>query len=65
MQEIHAAAVARMIESLFSDVSITAKPFFERWGFEVERSQLMTVRDVALENFRMRKTALLDGARRD
>jgi putative acetyltransferase len=58
MQSIHAKAVASGLESLFSDVSITAKPFFERWGFIVEKQQEVTVRGITLTNFRMRKSQL-------
>ncbi|MDJ0905782.1 MAG: GNAT family N-acetyltransferase [Woeseiaceae bacterium] len=43
------------IAELTSEVSITARPFFEHMGFDVVRSQVVTMNDVELTNFRMRK----------
>lgn len=43
------------LDELHADVSITARPFFEHYGFEVVRSQEITIGDVALTNFRMRR----------
>lgn len=40
---------------LFSEVSLTAKPFFLSQGFSVEQEQTMRVNGVELTNFRMRK----------
>ena len=54
MQRIHELAAERAMESLFSDVSLTARPFFERWSFTVERPQTVVVRGVEFVNFRMR-----------
>jgi putative acetyltransferase len=56
MRHIQEAAVARGIASLYSDVSITARPFFEHWGFVVESAAMVEVRGVALQNYRMRKS---------
>lgn len=39
----------------FSDVSITALPFFERRGYRVVREQTVVVRGVALTNYRTEK----------
>lgn len=47
-RELHAA-------SLTADVSITARPFFERYGFFVEQRQEPVIQGVKLVNFRMRK----------
>ncbi len=55
MQRIHAQAEATGLTSLFSDVSITARPFFERWGFAVEQEQSLVVAGLSLTNYRMRK----------
>jgi len=55
MEAIHLSARARHLESLFADVSLTARPFFERWGFAVERATSLTVRGWSLDNFRMSK----------
>jgi putative acetyltransferase len=46
------------INGLFSDVSITARPFFEHWGFKVENAQGLTVRGVTPANLRMRKSPI-------
>ncbi|MDR3671982.1 MAG: GNAT family N-acetyltransferase [Holophaga sp.] len=56
MARIHEAASAQGTASLFAEVSITARPFFEKWGFAVEARQTVTLRGVPLTNFRMRKT---------
>lgn len=44
------------IPNLFSEVSITARPFFEKRGFIVEQEQLVKVNNVEMDNFRMRKS---------
>ena len=44
------------IPNLFSEVSITARPFFEKRGFIVEQEQLVKVNNVEMSNFRMRKS---------
>lgn len=44
---------------LFSEVSLTAKPFFLSQGFSVEQEQTMRVNGVELTNFRMRKPLIL------
>lgn len=38
-----------------SDVSITARPFFEFHGFQVIQEQTVTVNGVELQNFKMRR----------
>jgi putative acetyltransferase len=40
---------------LFTEASITARPFFERRGFRVVREQMVSRRGVSLTNFVMRK----------
>lgn len=55
MRHIHDQALQRGITRLYSDVSLTARPFFERWNFGVERAQSVSVRGAVLENFRMVK----------
>lgn len=52
--EEHAGSVG--IEVLTSNVSITARPFFERHGFSVVRQQQVEVRGESLTNFRMSRT---------
>jgi putative acetyltransferase len=46
-------AVSRGIRHLWSEVSITARPFFESIGFRVVRQQVVERRGVSLQNFRM------------
>lgn len=42
-------------QSLFADVSVTARPFFERRGFVAERTQQVRLGGEQLTNYRMRK----------
>lgn len=55
MAVIHQSARQRMVPVLFSEVSLTARPFFEKQGFVVEREQTVQIGTVALKNFRMSK----------
>ncbi|WP_167619508.1 GNAT family N-acetyltransferase [Maribellus sediminis] len=48
-------AAENNIETLASDVSLTARPFFEKMGFVVIRKQDNPTRGVNLTNFRMEK----------
>jgi putative acetyltransferase len=50
-------AEARELElaAVFSEVSITARPFFERQGFVVVTPQTVHVRGVDMVNYKMRK----------
>lgn len=41
------------ILTMYSNVSITARPFFEAMGFSVEKEQLIQVGDQQLKNYRM------------
>lgn len=45
----------RGVRELTANVSITARPFFERHGFSVLREQEVVRHGVTLRNFRMRK----------
>ena len=55
MRRIHATAAERGTPALYSNVSLTARPFFEYWGFAVEREQHPVVNGVSMTNFLMRK----------
>ena len=55
MNRIHEAAKQMNIPILTSEVSLTARGFFERWGFTVEQPQIVQINGVELKNFRMRK----------
>lgn len=41
------------ILEMYSNVSITARPFFEAMGFSVEKEQILQMRDQKLRNYRM------------
>lgn len=41
------------ILEMYSNVSITARPFFEAMGFSVEKEQNIQIRDQKLKNYRM------------
>jgi len=55
MQIIHEVAKQEAIDHLYADVSITAKPFFECWGFAVEKEQFVKIEHEILKNYRMAK----------
>lgn len=55
LSEVERIALAGRIPILFADVSVTARPFFERRGFQVVREQQVVRHGVALTNFRMEK----------
>jgi putative acetyltransferase len=60
MRHIQETASARGTNSLFADVSLTARPFFEKCGFAIEAVQSVSIREVTLDNFRMRKILQTD-----
>lgn len=53
MQEIFSRAKKNDIKRIFVDVSITARPFFEKMGFSVIRKQIIVRKGVELTNFPM------------
>jgi putative acetyltransferase len=55
MATIHSEAGRLELPRLFAEVSITARPFFERHGFVVLAEQQVVVREVALTNYRMER----------
>jgi putative acetyltransferase len=56
MRHILAAAAMQGIAMLTSDVSLTAQPFYQRFGFVIVERRLPVIRGVALPNALMRKT---------
>ncbi len=54
-RQIEQEARALAVDELSAEVSITAKPFFEHFGFKVVERQQVTINDVTLDNFRMRR----------
>jgi putative acetyltransferase len=53
---VEAAAKAQGISRLFTEASVTARPFFEKRGFSVLASQRVEKRGQLLPNFRMAKS---------
>jgi putative acetyltransferase len=56
LRAVEAEALARGVTRLTTDASRTARPFFERQGFEALREQRVERRGVVLVNHRMEKT---------
>jgi len=56
MDHIEGMAAEFGLAALFTESSITARPFFERRGFHVVESQDVEVRGQILRNYRMRRT---------
>jgi putative acetyltransferase len=48
-------AIGLRLEGIFTDASITARPFFEHCGFSIIREQIVTRGGIELSNFRMEK----------
>ncbi|ENM5760158.1 N-acetyltransferase family protein [Vibrio mimicus] len=55
MNHVFKVGNSRGIKRYFSDVSITARPFYEHFGFKVVQVQEMEVRGQKLRNFVMEK----------
>jgi putative acetyltransferase len=53
---VEAAAIAQGVHRLFTEASLTARPFFEKRGFSILASQRVEKRGQFLINFRMEKT---------
>lgn len=54
-QDLEEKAMSYHTEELTSDVSFTARPFFERMGFQAVHMNNMEIRGVPIANFRMKK----------
>ncbi|MCW8349184.1 GNAT family N-acetyltransferase [Vibrio sp. ZSDZ65] len=57
MNHVFAVGKERGISRFYSEVSITAKPFYEHFGFKVVQPQEMDVRGQKLRNFVMEKSS--------
>ena len=55
MNHILSLVDERDVSRLYSHVSITARPFFERFGFILRNEQQMSVRGQKLSNFVMER----------
>ncbi|MFT7652650.1 MAG: putative acetyltransferase [Limisphaerales bacterium] len=53
MSEIEKRAADLELSNLYAHVSVTARPFFESQGFEVEHEQSVRANGVSLSNFYM------------
>ena len=58
LRRLEASAVARGLARLFTEASITARPFFERRGFRVITAQTVVRRGEELTNYRMERPLL-------
>lgn len=56
MLQLIANSKHRKIPHIYSHVSITAKPFFEAFGFKAVQQQTMDIGDQSLPNYVMHKT---------
>ena len=56
LRALEAWAMHRKIGSIYSNASLTARPFFERKGYHLLREQQNVVEGTGLVNFRMEKT---------
>ena len=55
MQQILAQAQARQLPLLYSQVSMTAQPFFQHFGFHIVQHQQVAIRGEVLDNALMQK----------
>jgi len=53
--EIEAEAIKSGVANLYSDVSITARPFFEKNGFKISSLQRKIMDEILIINFKMAK----------
>jgi putative acetyltransferase len=61
MQKLEAYAREQGVKKIRSDVSITARPFFERTGFVMIRPQRVQIAEVTFDNFVMEKEVEKEG----
>ncbi len=53
LQHVKAESTRQVNQKMFAEVSVTARPFFERQSFCLIREQEVTVRGVTMTNFVM------------
>jgi putative acetyltransferase len=63
MNTVDEKARQQKIQRIYADVSITARPFFEKRGFTVTQEQTILVRGVQLTNFKMEKHFNIDDSK--
>jgi len=54
-QRIEQEAISRGVTRIFTEASITARPFFDRLGFRMIASQRIKHRGISFINYRMEK----------
>ncbi len=55
MASVYEIAIKKEIKRIFAEVSITARPFFEKQGFTVAEEQTVILLGVKLINYKMEK----------
>lgn len=55
MESVYEIAIQKEIKRIFAEVSITARPFFEKQGFTVTEEQTVVLRGVKFINYKMEK----------
>lgn len=55
LKAVEEKAILQKNEIIYSDVSITARPFFEKYGYIVEKQQLKKSKNKELINYKMIK----------
>lgn len=55
LSHIQTLAVAKRVPRLYTQASLTARPFFEKFNFVVDAAQVVVVSGIPLRNFRMSK----------
>ena len=63
MERIHAEAIQLNLKELTSDVSRTAQPFYEHFGFQVIEQRSPIMRGVVVPNALMRKSLVANPSR--
>ena len=56
LSRIHEKATGIGATKIVSDVSITARPFFEKNGFRIQKNQTVWIGSIELTNYKMEKT---------
>ncbi len=56
MRTIVECAESHAVARLYSDVSVTARPFFEARGFHVLKEQFVSIAGQSLKNYRMERS---------
>uniref|UniRef100_A0A1S7LHL2 Acetyltransferase n=1 Tax=Magnetococcus massalia (strain MO-1) TaxID=451514 RepID=A0A1S7LHL2_MAGMO len=55
LSSIESAALKQQVATLYADVSLTARPFFAKKGFQLIVQQQVVVRGMGFTNFKMHK----------